>query len=71
MSVHEVPAFVRNRELVRWVADCVALCKPAEVHWCDGSQQEYDRLCGEMVAAGTLGKKSGQGFYRWVDGKRA
>jgi phosphoenolpyruvate carboxykinase (GTP) len=50
----EAPAFVQNNELVRWVAEWAALCKPAHVHWCDGSQQEYDRLCDEMVASGTF-----------------
>ena len=38
------PAFVKNAKLVAWVADMVALCKPADVYWCDGSQAEYDRL---------------------------
>jgi phosphoenolpyruvate carboxykinase (GTP) len=32
----------------------VALCKPAHVHWVDGSQEEYDALCGQLVAAGTF-----------------
>ena len=48
------PAYVKNAKLVAWVADMVALCKPAAIHWCDGSQAEYDRLCDQMVASGTL-----------------
>ncbi len=49
-----VPDAVNNEELTSWVEELVALCKPADVHWCDGSQEEYDRLCDEMVAAGTF-----------------
>ena len=48
------PAYVKNARLIAWVADMVALCKPAAVHWCDGSQAEYDLLCEQMVASGTL-----------------
>ena len=48
------PSYVKNAKLVAWVADMAALCKPAAIHWCDGSQAEYDRLCDQMVASGTL-----------------
>jgi len=49
-----VPAWVKHQKLVAWVAEIAALAKPDQVHWCDGSQQEYDRLCEQMVAAGTI-----------------
>ncbi len=44
----------KNAKLLAWVDEIVALCKPADVHWCDGSQAEYDELCEEMVQGGTF-----------------
>ncbi|RZT38423.1 phosphoenolpyruvate carboxykinase (GTP) [Cupriavidus agavae] len=49
-----VPAWVKNQKLVAWVAEIAALTKPDQIYWCDGSQEEYDRLCEQMVAAGTM-----------------
>ncbi|HNT85751.1 MAG TPA: phosphoenolpyruvate carboxykinase (GTP), partial [Ottowia sp.] len=51
-----VPPYVQHARLIAWVGDMVALCKPDRVHWCDGSQAEYERLCQQLVEAGTLKK---------------
>ena len=50
------PAYVKNAKLIAWVADMVALCKPAAIHWCDGSDAEYQALCQQLVDAGTFKK---------------
>ena len=50
------PTYVKNAKLVAWVADMAALCKPESIYWCDGSQEEYERLCAELVSAGTFKK---------------
>ena len=51
-----VPPYVQHARLIAWVGEMVALCKPDRVHWCDGSQAEYDALCQQLVEAGTLKK---------------
>jgi len=48
------PKEVRNTALRAWVQQMVELCQPDDVYWCDGSQEEYDRLCGRLVEAGTF-----------------
>ncbi len=37
-----------------WVKKVAALCKPDDIHWCDGSQEENDRLCRLMEKSGTF-----------------
>ncbi len=50
------PFDVDNAKLIAWVADMAALCQPDQIHWCDGSDAEYERLCQALVDAGTFKK---------------
>ncbi|WP_370552417.1 MULTISPECIES: phosphoenolpyruvate carboxykinase (GTP) [unclassified Conexibacter] len=52
----------RHEKLVAWVEEIAALTQPDRIHWCDGSADEYDRLCQALVDAGT--------FERLSDAKR-
>ncbi len=45
-----------NKNLLKWVEKMAALCKPAAIHWVDGSQEEYDALCQTLVDGGTFTK---------------
>ena len=46
----------KNQKLLKWVDDVAALCKPKDVHWCDGSEEEYNKLCQVLVDGGTFTK---------------
>jgi phosphoenolpyruvate carboxykinase (GTP) len=52
----------KHLRLVTWVEQIAALTQPDAIHWCDGSAEEYDALCQELVDAGT--------FERLSDAKR-
>ncbi|WP_241004512.1 phosphoenolpyruvate carboxykinase (GTP) [Conexibacter sp. SYSU D00693] len=52
----------KHEKLVAWVDEIAALTQAEDVHWCDGSAEEYDRFCQELVDAGT--------FKRLSDAKR-
>ena len=50
------PEFTKNSRLLDWVAEVSRLTQPADIHWCDGSQAEYEDLCARLVTVGTLRK---------------
>ena len=49
-----------NQKLIKWVKDMADMCKPDHIHWCDGSQKEYDDLCELMVKTGTFIRLNGE-----------
>jgi phosphoenolpyruvate carboxykinase (GTP) len=56
----------KNQHLIEWVNQMAALCQPAQIHWVDGTPQENEALCQQLVAAGTfikLNEKLWPGCY--------
>ena len=60
-----------NQTLITWVEEIAELTKPASIHWCDGSAEEYEQLCQELVDAGTFRKladaKRPNSYLAWSD----
>src|SRR6202007_3481414 len=65
------PAPTKNQKLIEWVREVAALSQPARVVWCDGSEDEWNRLTDELVDAGTLKRlnpaKRPNSFYAAAD----
>ena len=50
------PAYVKNAKLIAWVAEIAALTQAKDIYWCDGTEEEYNRFCNQLVAAGSFKK---------------
>jgi phosphoenolpyruvate carboxykinase (GTP) len=45
---------IKNRKLLAWAEEVEKMCQPKNVHWCDGSEEEYKKLCQDLVDSGTF-----------------
>ncbi len=53
------PDYVKNLNLRSWVEESARLCQPTNIHWCDGSEEEYTSLCDKLVSSGTFIRLNG------------
>jgi phosphoenolpyruvate carboxykinase (GTP) len=56
--VLQTTAPTKNQRLLAWVDDMAELTQPDDIHWCDGTAEEYDALAQKLVDAGTFEKLS-------------
>ncbi len=50
----EINSWTANQKLINWINDMVRLCQPDSIHLCDGSEDEFSKLCSLMVSTETL-----------------
>lgn len=71
MTRVEFPSFINHPKVRTWLHEMITLCKPDQISWCDGTEEEYDRLCAQMVQSGTFIKlnpeKRPNSFYARSD----
>lgn len=60
ITTHDGTTRTHNQRLLNWVDDMAKLCQPDRIYWCDGSREEYDRLCNEMVESGVFTRLDAQ-----------
>jgi phosphoenolpyruvate carboxykinase (GTP) len=62
---------VKNEKLKGWVTEMASLCRPDQIHWCDGSEAEYNAMCEALVKSGTFKKLNGtkrpNSYLAWSD----
>jgi phosphoenolpyruvate carboxykinase (GTP) len=53
----------KNKKLINWVNEMAELCKPENIHWCDGSEKEYKEIAQVLVSKGTCRPSKGHNCY--------
>src|SRR5579885_2771524 len=48
-AYEDLHTWTKNGKLIQWIKDAIALCEPSNIYLCDGSKEEYEELCKELV----------------------